>query len=65
MTQEQGQERVTKPVTLAEIKKAIKLLPFAEQLQLYRDIPQLIGRDPEDLDWQLLSLEAFFKDDPS
>lgn len=65
MTQEQGQERVTKPITLAEIKKAIELLPFAEQLQLYRDIPQLIGRDPEDLDWQLLSLEAFFKDDPS
>lgn len=51
--------------TLAEIKEAIELLPFAEQLQLYRDLPQLIGRDPEDLDWQLLSLEVFFKDDPS
>lgn len=47
MTQEQGQERVTKPITLAEIKKAIELLPFAEQLQLYRELPQLSGRDSE------------------
>jgi hypothetical protein len=26
-------------------------------------LPQLIGRDMEDLDWQRLALERFFQDD--
>lgn len=49
--------------TIQEIEKAIELLPLADQLRLYRDLPQLIGRDPEDLEWQRLALEEFFKDD--
>jgi len=48
---------------LQEIEKAIELLPLADQLRLYRDIPLLIGRDPEDLEWQRLIIEEFFKDD--
>jgi len=31
--------------------------------QLYKDMPQLIGRSAEDLDWQRLGLENFFHDD--
>jgi len=46
-----------------EIEKAIELLPLADQLRLYRDIPLLIGRDPEDLEWQRLTIEEFCKDD--
>jgi len=38
-------------------------LPLPERLRLYRDMPQLIGRDVEDLDWQRLALEKFFQDD--
>jgi hypothetical protein len=49
--------------TIQEIEKAIKLLPLADQLRLYRDLPHLIGRDPEDLEWQRLAIEEFFKDD--
>jgi hypothetical protein len=49
--------------TLQEIEKAIELLPLADQLRLYRDLPHLIGRDPEDLEWQRLAVEEFFKDD--
>jgi len=49
--------------TVQEIEKAIELLPLADQLRLYRDLPHLIGRDPEDLQWQRLSIEAFFQDD--
>ena len=48
---------------LQEIEKAIELLPLADQLRLYRDIPHLIGRAPEDLEWQRLAIEEFFKDD--
>ena len=48
---------------LQEIEKAIELLPLADQLRLYCDIPHLIGRDREDLDWQRLAIEEFFKDD--
>lgn len=49
--------------TIQEIEKAIELLPLADQLRLYRDLPHLIGRDPEDLEWQRLAIEEFFKDD--
>jgi hypothetical protein len=36
-----------------------------DRLQVYRDLPALIGRKPEDLDWQRASLEIFFQDDSS
>ncbi len=49
--------------TVQEIEKAIEALPLADQLRLYRDLPQLIGRDPEDLERQRLAIEEFFKDD--
>ena len=49
--------------TLHEIEEAIEQLPLSERLRLYKDLPQLIGRDTEDLDWQRLGLENFFKDD--
>jgi hypothetical protein len=48
---------------LREIEKAIETLPLPERLQLYKDMPQLIGRSPEDLNWQRLGLENFFQDD--
>lgn len=49
--------------TLHEIEEAIETLPLPDRLRLYKDMPQLIGRDIEDLDWQRLALENFFKDD--
>jgi hypothetical protein len=49
--------------TLQEIEKAIQALPLAEQMRLYHDLPQLMGRTAEDLDWQQAGLEAFFQDD--
>jgi hypothetical protein len=49
--------------TLHEIEEAIGTLPLPDRLRLYKDMPQLIGRDAEDLDWQRLALEDFFKDD--
>ena len=49
--------------TIQEIEKAIESLSLSDQLRLYRDLPHLIGRDPEDLEWQRLALEAFFQDD--
>jgi hypothetical protein len=49
--------------TVQEIERAIEALPLADRLQVYRDLPQLIGRDAEDLDWQRLGLERFFEDD--
>jgi hypothetical protein len=49
--------------TLHEIEKAIETLPLPERLKLYKDMPQLIGRSAEDLDWQRLGLENFFRDD--
>lgn len=49
--------------TLREIEKAIETLPLPERLRLYKDMPQLIGRSAEDLDWQRLGLEKFFQDD--
>jgi hypothetical protein len=49
--------------TLQEIEAAIELLPLPERLRLYQNMPQLIGRSPEDLDWQRLGMENFFQDD--
>jgi hypothetical protein len=49
--------------TVREIEAAIENLPLPERLQLYKDMPQLIGRNAEDLDWQRLGLENFFQDD--
>ena len=49
--------------TLYEIEVAIERLPLPERLRLYKDMPQLIGRNTEDLDWQRLGLEKFFRDD--
>ena len=49
--------------TLHEIEKAVETLPLPERLQLYKDLPQLIGRSAENLDWQRLGLENFFHDD--
>ena len=49
--------------TLHEIEEAIETLPLPERLQLYKDLPQLIGRSAEDLDWQRLGIEKFFQDD--
>ena len=49
--------------TLQEIEKAIETLPLPDRLRLYKDMPQLIGRSTEDLDWQRLALQKFFEDD--
>ncbi|MHB8522978.1 MAG: hypothetical protein ACYDH9_19760, partial [Limisphaerales bacterium] len=49
--------------TLQEIEKAIETLSLPERLRLYKDLPQLIGRDIEDLDWQRFAIEHFFSDD--
>jgi hypothetical protein len=49
--------------TLHEIEEEIETLPLPDRLRLYKDMPQLIGRDTEDLDWQRLALENFFQDD--
>lgn len=49
--------------TLLEIEEAIETLSFPERLRLYKDMPQLIGRSVEDLDWQRLGLKNFFQDD--
>lgn len=49
--------------TVKEIEAAIEKLPLPERLQLYKNMPQLIGRNAEDLDWQRLGLENFFHDD--
>jgi hypothetical protein len=48
--------------TVREIEAAIENLPLPERLQLYKDMPQLIGRSAEDLDWQRLGLENFFQE---
>ena len=48
---------------LVEIEQAIGTLPLPERRQLYKDMPQLTGRNTEDLDWQRLGLEGFFQDD--
>ena len=47
---------------LNEIEAEIETLPLPERLRLYQDMPQLIRRSVEDLDWQRLGLENFFQD---
>lgn len=49
--------------TLRDIEKAIETLPSPDRLRLYKNMPQLIGREVEDLDWQRLALESFFQDE--
>lgn len=49
--------------TLQEIEKAIESLPLLDRLRLYKDMPRLIGRDVEELDWQRLAIDSFFQDD--
>jgi hypothetical protein len=49
--------------TVQEIERAIEALPLPERLRLYKNMPQLIRCDREDLDWQRLALEHFFEDD--
>lgn len=46
-----------------QIEVAIGTLSLPERLQLYKDMPQLIGRNSKDLDWQRLGIENFFQDD--
>jgi hypothetical protein len=48
--------------TVREIEKAIVELPLAERLEIYRDLPDLIGRTSEDLEWQRTALDNFLKD---
>lgn len=50
--------------TLQEIEKAIETLPLPDRLRLYKDMPLLIGREVEDLDWQRLALDNFFRTTP-
>lgn len=47
--------------TVKEIEAAIEKLPLPERLRLYQNMPQLLGRNAEDLDWQRLGLENFFR----
>lgn len=49
--------------TLQEIEKAIETLPLPDRLRLYKNMPLLIDRDFEDLDWQRLALDNIFQDD--
>lgn len=50
--------------TLQEIEQAIATLPLPDRLRLYyKDMPQLIAQNAEDLDWQWLALEGFFQDE--
>lgn len=49
--------------TLHDIEAAIETLSMPERLRLYKHMPQLIGRNSADLDWQRLALEKFFQDD--
>jgi hypothetical protein len=55
--------RVAVVSTVQVIEKAIGQLPWPQRLKVYRDLPDLIGRTPEDLDWQRAGLENFFADD--
>jgi hypothetical protein len=56
-------ENMSAQKTLHEIEDAIGTLSLPERLRLYKDMPQLIGRSAEDLDWQRLGIENFFQDD--
>ncbi len=57
------EENVIPMSTVQEIGEAIGTLPWLERLKLYSDPPDLIGRKPENLDWQQAGLEKFFTDD--
>jgi hypothetical protein len=56
-------ENMSAQKTLHEIEDAIGTLSLPERLRLYKDMPQLIGRSAENLDWQRLGIENFFQDD--
>lgn len=58
-----GGTKLLRMSTIQEIEKAIEQLPWPQRLKVYRDLPDLIGRTPEDLDWQRAGLEKFFTDD--
>ncbi len=58
-----GGTKLLRVSTIQEIEKAIEQLPWPQRLKVYRDLPDLIGRTPEDLDWQRAGLEKFFTDD--
>ncbi len=49
--------------TVLEIERAIEALSFADRLRLYKDMPELIGCEGDDLVWQRAALEQFFQDD--
>ncbi len=49
--------------TVDEIEKAIEGLSLADKLRRYQDLPHLIGRTSEELDWQRLGLQEFFRGD--
>ena len=46
--------------TLRQIEEAIETLSLPERHRLYQDMPQLIGRDAEDLNWQRAGHREFF-----
>lgn len=46
----------------AEIEKAIKTLPLPDRISLYKDMPLLIGWQLEDIDWQRLAFDCYFRD---
>ena len=45
------------------LKRRLKFCRCLIGFGMYKDMPQLIGRDIEDLDWQRLGLERFLRDD--
>ena len=45
--------------TVAEIGQAIEKLDVKEQVQLLRDLPQLLKVSPDDLAWTRLAEPAF------
>lgn len=47
--------------TLRQIEEAIETLSLPERHRLYQDMPQLVGRNAKDLDWQRLGVENFFQ----
>ena len=49
--------------TVHEIEEEIAILPLPDRLRLYKDMPQLISQDVEDIDWQRLGLDHFFQDE--
>lgn len=45
--------------TVAEISQAVEKLDVKEQVQLLRDLPQLLKVSPDDLAWTRLAESAF------